>query len=105
MAECDGEGGTGGEGGVRGGVERIKRELQRRRRLFKDGKDTADKRERRAQQGAVWLHQNRPEISQHNNGLAASCGPTFRPVKDVLVSPAASSQRRLAAAVRKLTVA
>lgn len=73
--------------------------------LFKDGKDTADKCERRAQQGAVWLRQNRPEISQQNNGLAASCGPTFRLVKDVFASPAASSERRLVAAVRKLTVA
>lgn len=97
MAECDGD----GEGG-RGGN---KRELQRRRRLFKDGKDTADKCERRAQQGAVWLHQNRPEISQENSSLAASCGPTFRLVKDVFVSPVASSERRLVAAVRKLTVA
>lgn len=83
----------------------IKRELQQRRRVFKDEKDTADKCEGRAQQGAVWLHQNRPEISQQNNGLATSCGPTFRPVKDVFVSPPASSERRLVAAVRKLLVA
>lgn len=74
--------GTGG-----GGSEGIKCELQRRCRVVKDGKDTADKCEHRAQQGAVWLHQNRPEISQLNNGLATSCGPTFGLVKDVFVPP------------------